>query len=235
MDETSGQVSAHEDPEGEAPWAMQLIVHVEKGTPPGRHATCAAACKAVVSLLDDERASEGGPWKPAVDRWLAGRIRKHTRRARGAKWVRVEELAGVTACVDGAEVRALVPSATDDVDATVARLQLSGLELADDTSDTGQGSASTVVTVTLSAAPQLTSGKAVAAAAHAAQLAYMNMPDDVRDTWRETRWAVTATDACDETAWDTVRASAPVVVVDAGFTEVETGTTTSVAAWTTAD
>ena len=121
----------HVDPEGEAPWAMQLVAHIEKSAPPTRTAVCAAAAVAVVRLLADERARPGGEWYPPVRRWTDGRIRKHCRRARGAAWERLWELPGVTAEVAGAEVRALVPTSTDEIPRVVAKLQLSGSELDD--------------------------------------------------------------------------------------------------------
>ncbi|WP_110004910.1 hypothetical protein [Geodermatophilus normandii] len=119
------------DPPGEAPWAMQLVVRVERTAPPTRTAACSAAAVAVVRLLADERALPGGEWHPRVRRWTDGAIRKHCRRARGAAWARVGALPGVTVSSAGAEVRALVPSALDEIPRDVAKLQLSGSELDD--------------------------------------------------------------------------------------------------------
>ena len=80
---------------------MQLVAHIEKSAPSARTAVLEAAATAVVRLLADERAQRGGDWFEAVEWWTDGRIRKHCRRARGAKWARVADLPGVTAEVSG--------------------------------------------------------------------------------------------------------------------------------------
>src|SRR5437764_12368995 len=97
-------ISGNEDPEGEAPWAMQLVCRIERADPPDRSAACAAAAMAVVRLLDDDRSRLEGEWHDAVARWVSGRVRKHARRARGIDWERVAALAGVTVTVGGAQV-----------------------------------------------------------------------------------------------------------------------------------
>jgi len=65
--------------------------------------------------------------------WVGGRIRKVTRRARGAHWAAVQELPGVTVVVDGptgrGEVRALVPGLVTETPKTVSRLQITGTDL----------------------------------------------------------------------------------------------------------
>src|SRR5271170_622781 len=122
-------LSGHEDPEGEAPWAMQLVARVEKTLPPTHVAVCEAAGAAVVQLLADARSQPGGEWFAAVQRWEAGRIRKLARKARGSQWERVQALAGLSVAHDGAEVRAFVPSPIDSVPVEISRLQLQGFDL----------------------------------------------------------------------------------------------------------
>jgi peptidyl-tRNA hydrolase len=208
-------VSAHEDPEGEAPWAMQLVVRVERGVETLFDDACAAAATAVVTAC--ERSRVDGWHADDFDRWMAGRIRKHTRRARGAAWERVQALPGVTVEAGSAQVRALVPGPTDEIPRDVAKLQLSGLELpAGSSMPPGRGP-------TVWVAPQLSAGKAVAAAGHAAQLLWMQ---DRPAPWRELGWAVSI-----GADFDAARGVADVTVADAGFTEVDPGTVTAVAAW----
>lgn len=72
--------------------AMPLILRRERAAPPPRSALLAAAGSAAVALCLDERSRAGGPWYPEVAPWTRGRIRKLTRRARGAQWRAVTEL-----------------------------------------------------------------------------------------------------------------------------------------------
>ena len=171
--------AGHADPDGEAPWAMQLVIRIDKAAPPTRTAVCEAAATAVVRLLTDPEAAH--EWAPAIERWTDGRIRKHARRAsRPAAWAKVADLPGVTVEHDGAQVRAFVPSATDAIPADIAKLQLSGTE------PDGPGPShpavdpvpAGVVVVTLNPIAEMPLGKAAAAAGHAAQLAFSEMPAD---------------------------------------------------------
>ena len=221
----------HADPEGEAPWAMQLVARVEKGAPPTRTAVCEAAAVAVVRLLADERARPGGEWAPQVRRWTDGRIRKHCRRARGVAWERVGELPGVTAEVAGAEVRALVPTALDELPREVAKLQLSGSELADpDARPAVDPVPRGPVVVSLCPEPFLPLGKAAAAAGHAAQVTAVRMPAERGALWAGAGFPVVV-EHPDLARWTHLRSRAPVAIVDAGFTVVAPGTCTALARW----
>jgi len=210
---------------------MQLVARFEKSDPPTRTAVCAAAAVAVVRLLTDDRAVADGEWAPPVRRWVSGRIRKHCRRARGVAWQRVLELPGVTAEVDGAQVRALVPGSTGELPAAVAKLQLSGSEPADpaarpvlDPQPDGP------LVVSICPDPVLPLGKAAAAAGHAAQLALAAMP-----AGRVAGWAAGGFPVLVEhpvaARWSALLRTAQVRVIDGGLTVVAPGTCTAVARW----
>ncbi|MEX5720851.1 peptidyl-tRNA hydrolase [Geodermatophilus maliterrae] len=221
----------HDDPEGQAPWAMQVVAHVERSAPPSRTAVCEAAAVAVVRLLADARAQTGGEWHPQVRRWTDGRIRKHCRRARGAAWERVGELPGVTAEVSGARVRALVPTALDDLLRDVAKLQLSGSELEDpDVREVVDPAPGGPVVVSICPEPFLPLGKAAAAAGHAAQVTAMRMPAERLAAWSGAGFPVVVEHPA-AARWAQLRAEAPVAIVDAGFTVVTPGTCTALARW----
>ncbi|NEM09001.1 peptidyl-tRNA hydrolase [Geodermatophilus normandii] len=220
-----------EDPPGEAPWAMQLVVRVERSAPPTRTAACAAAAVAVVRLLADDRALPGGEWHPQVRRWTDGAIRKHCRRARGVAWERVEALPGVTVSAAGAEVRALVPTGLDALPREVDRLQLSGSELDDpDVLRKVDPVPGGPVVVSLCPEPFLPLGKAAAACGHAAQLTAMRMPARRLATWSAAGFPVVV-EHPDVARWTRLRPQAAVEVVDAGFTVVAPGTSTALARW----
>ena len=210
---------------------MQLVARVEKLSPPSRTAVCAAAASAVMTLLADERCAPGGQWHPQVSRWLAGRIRKHCRRARGTAWDRVLALPGATATVGTAHVRAFVPSANDAIARDLAKLQLSGTELEDPdvqvSIEPGRGGP---VVVSICPDPVLPFGKAAAAAGHAAQLSAMTMPADRLARWDDAGFPVVV-EHPEPQRWAAHLEAAPVIVRDGGFTVVAPGTVTSLARW----
>jgi peptidyl-tRNA hydrolase len=217
--------------EGEvAPWAMQLVAHVEKVDPPGHSAVCEAAAMACVTLLADERSLPGGPWQPFVQQWWDGRIRKHARRARGAEWRRAQEPEGVTVTHAGAEVRAYVPCPTDAVPTELRKLQLQGFELADPARRSSVEPDGLCVVISITPDPPLPTGKAAAAAAHAAQLAWVSMGPERRAAWCRAGVPLVVEHPPVE-RWRELLTAAPVVVQDGGFTVVAPGTVTALARW----
>ncbi|MGZ6826465.1 MAG: peptidyl-tRNA hydrolase [Mycobacteriales bacterium] len=222
-------VTGRDDPVGEAPWAMQLMVRLERDAPPTRTAVCEAAARAVVALLADPRSADpDGPWHGPVTRWTDGRIRKVVRRARGTKWEQSGSVAHVLVEHAGAEVRAYVPGATDAVPPVVARQQVAGIDVPED----GTPSPSTPETVRIAVTPHvpMSTGKAAAQCGHAAQLAWLAMSPARREAWQAAGFPVSVTHP-DAGAWTVLSATAPVRVTDAGFTEVPAGTDTTVATW----
>lgn len=225
-------VTAYGDPPGEAPWAMPIVVRVEKGAEPDATAVAEAAAIAVARLLDDPRARDG-EWATQVGRWLDGRIRKVARRARGSRWDAAAQLPGITVEHHGATVRAFVPTATDAVPPEIGKLQVAGLELplrepppAASRSDGGGGALLIALTPHVAMSPL----KAAVQVAHAAQLARTAMSDRGLESWRAAGFGVRLVRA-DPGEWARLAASAKVVVRDAGFTEIPPGTRTALALW----
>lgn len=212
------------------PWAMPLVVRLERGTPASAVEVCSAAAEAVVRLLTDEQAAGGGPWSAPLLAWTDRRVRKVVRRARGAHWGAVGDLPGVTVAVGAAEVRALLPTPTDDVPYVVRRLQVTGVDLAP-VPATGRlpaGGAGPVVL--LAPEPVMTALKSAAQCGHAAQHALGALPPDRVTAWAAAGYRCPVLRATPE-LWAEVADPAPVQVHDAGFTEVAPGTRTAVALW----
>lgn len=234
-------VPLDELPGADGPWAMQLAVRYDKAALPTHAAVCAAAARAVVTLLADERARSEGEWAAAVRRWRDGRIRKLVRRARGIRWDRCHELPGVTVDQDGADVRAFVPLPARPLPPALDELQVSGTEFPRSTdaepatTPDGTGNAPRpVVTVALRPGLALTTGKAAAQCAHAAQLAWEHLvlagESTLLRAWSEDDWRVGIVDDATPAQWADL-ADAPIHVVDAGFTEVDGPTETTRAWW----
>jgi peptidyl-tRNA hydrolase len=224
-------VAEYRDPPGEAPWAMPIVVRVERGEEPTAAAVAEAAATAVVQLLDDPRSTEG-EWHPQVQRWLDGRIRKVARRARGAQWDAASQLPGITIVHAGAEVRAFVPGPTDAVPPAIAKLQVAGLDLDPGTPSSDMpGDLGVAITPLVAMSPL----KGAVQVSHAAQLAQTTLEGTPSgavdlDRWRATGFGVRLVrPTADE--WARLAASAQVVVRDAGFTEIPPDTQTAIALW----
>ena len=210
-----------------------LVMRIERADPPSRTPLLEAAAAAALAVCLDPRAEPGGEWHEPVATWVGGRIRKIARRARGAHWAAVESLPGVTATVDGASVRALLPGLVSQTPREVSRLQISGTELsADSPGDPPLGRP----VVWLNPSVELTVGKVAAQVGHATMILAAALPDEALAAWRanELRTVVRTASAA---RWRAILAAgrdrdAPVVLVrDAGFTEVAPGTVTCAAQW----
>ena len=220
-------LSAYRDPPGEAPWALPIVVRVEKGAEPDATAVAEAVAIAVARLLDDPRSAGGGEWAADIGRWLDGRIRKVARRARGARWVAAESVPGVTVEHRGATARAFVPTPADAVPPEIGKLQVAGLELeAGPMSPEQPGALEVALTPHVAMSPL----KAAVQVAHAAQLARTTMNRRDLERWRTAGFGVRLVRP-DAAQWARLAKSARVVVRDAGYTEIPPGTRTTLALW----
>lgn len=222
----------------DAPMALQVAVRVERDNPPSADQAAVATALATIALLEDDRSNPDGPWHEAVERWNGARIRKIVRRARGSAWNRIQDVGGVTVCVDGVEARAFVPSAVDEVPKLVARLQIqstaleetdrtSALELSDDQS-------SPWLSVAVTPEVEMSWGKRAAQCAHAAQRAWITASQDRRQAWTAAGRPLIVINP-DSRLWSRLVESADVEIRDGGFTEIPRGTRTTVAHWVGGD
>jgi peptidyl-tRNA hydrolase len=221
--------------------AMPLILRIERDAMPSRTALLEAAASAAVALCLDEHSQPGGPWHPEVAPWVGGRIRKVSRRARGAHWVAVTDLPGITVERGGGDVRALLPWLVTDTPRAVTRLQVGGTDVPSD--DPGSPPEGHPV-LWLPPEPAMTLGKTAAQVGHAtmllAALLAVQGPLAALDCWAADgyrcavrtasprQWAALAAEERPDLAW---RKRKVLAVRDAGFTEVPSGTITVAAQW----
>ncbi|MEV4292904.1 peptidyl-tRNA hydrolase [Nonomuraea bangladeshensis] len=202
-------------------YVLPLVVRIERATPPERTDALEAAAMAVLGLLDDP-----GEWSAELDAWQStGKIRKVVRRARGAEWRRAVALPGRTVEHRTAEVRVHPPVPLDDWPRDLARLQVGGTEL----SDAHEPPLAVPPVLWANPGLEMTAGKAMAQAGHAAQLAWWASDAAGRAAWRAAGLAVSVRTAPARDDFDAMVAAGLPVVRDAGFTEIEPGSCTFVA------
>ena len=206
------------------PRVLPLVVRIERAAPPERTDALEAAARAVLTLLTDERAVTG-EWAAAVRAWESHTIRKVVRRARGAEWRRVLDLPGITVTVRTAEVRVHPPVPLDGWPKDLARLQVSGTELADSAPPPPPDAP---VVIWLNPHLTMSAGKAMAQAGHAAQLAWWGSDPERRAAWQAAGLPL-AVRTADLERWAGLCEAGLPVVRDAGFTEVEPGSRTAIA------
>nr|WP_062335017.1 aminoacyl-tRNA hydrolase [Herbidospora sakaeratensis] len=206
-------------------YVLPLVVRIERATPPRRTDALEAAALAVLRMVSDHRSGGEGEWAQAVRGWESHGIRKVVRRARGAEWTRVLQLPGETVSAGSALVRVHPPVPLDGWPKDLSRLQVSGTDL-DDPEPPGPPGAPCVLWINPHL--EMTAGKAMAQAGHAAQLAWWATAPSDRAAWAETGFAVSVRTASPYDWAKLAEADLP-AVRDAGFTEIAPGSVTVVA------
>lgn len=215
-------ISAYQDPDGEAPWAMPIVVQVSAEAT--HEDAIIAASRATVELLHAATEEGNESLAETVARWRIGRIRKVVRRAKGASWDRALNTGNVFLSTEGqTTAAAFAPCPVDELPADLARLQVSGLDLLHrEPVPMIEG----VPTVALTPYLSLTTGKACAQAAHALQLYYESLSPIAASVWAERGFLFNFV-LPDEDKWREFVDSAAVIVHDAGFTEIPAGSRTA--------
>ncbi|WP_405868380.1 peptidyl-tRNA hydrolase [Streptomyces sp. NBC_00005] len=206
-------------------YVLPLVVRIEKAAPPARTDALETAARAVLVMLGDERSLGDGEWSQVMRDWQDARIRKVVRRARGAEWRRAEALPGITVTGKSAEVRVFPPVPLDGWPKDLVKLQVSGTDLDDPEPPVEADPGAPVLW--LNPDLDMSAGKAMAQAGHGAQLAWWELSDEERKTWRDAGFPL-AVRSADPGHWGELTASGLPLVRDAGFTEIAPGLTVAV-------
>lgn len=196
----------------------------------------AAAALATIELVGHDNAAPGGPWRESIDTWQReGKIRKIVRRARGAAWERAQRPSGVTVKLGSAEVRAFLPSPTDDIAPEIDALQIRSSDLpappvVASLEDVPGPTAERGMIVAISPDVELTWGKAAAQAAHAAQILWRDAAAGDIQTWMAAGRSIVVIHP-EQALWSDLLASGAAQVRDGGYTEVAPNTLTACALW----
>jgi peptidyl-tRNA hydrolase len=221
------------DPEPDQVRAMPVILDIERTTPPARTPLLEAAASAAVLVCVDPEPE----WQDDLVAWTSGRIRKVSRRARGAHWTAVADLPGRTVRVGDAQVRALVPGLVSETPYEVRRLQISGSELPADVPGPVPAG---IPVLWLNPGVPMTAGKAAAQVGHGTMLLAAMLGPAELAAWTAAGcpcavrvapaavWGELSAPDQPSLLW---RRSWAVAVRDAGFTEVAPGTVTVIAQW----
>ncbi len=201
---------------------LPLVVRIERADPPTRTDALEAAARAALLMLATDR----DEWMDAVAAWDGQRIRKVVRRARGAEWGRAQALDGLDVTQGTAEVRVYPPIPVDGWPPELARLQVGGTELTDP--DPPPEPPAGMPLVLLSPHAGMSAGKAMAQAAHAAQLGWRASSPAAQRDWQAGDFKLAVRAATPKQWAAAIQAGAP-VVHDGGFTEVEPNTQTAAA------
>ncbi|PWI08905.1 peptidyl-tRNA hydrolase [Streptomyces sp. NWU339] len=207
-------------------FVLPLVARIERATPPARTDALATAARAVLTMLADERSTGEGEWARVMRDWQDARIRKVVRRARGAEWRRAEALDGITVTGTSAEVRVFPPVPLDGWPKDLARLQVSGTDL--DDPEPVPPADPTAPVLWLNPDLDMSAGKAMAQAGHAAQLAWWELTDKDRTAWHDAGFPLSVRPAA-PSHWPALITSGLPLVRDAGFTEIAPGSSTVVA------
>ncbi|GGC67345.1 peptidyl-tRNA hydrolase [Hoyosella rhizosphaerae] len=219
------RIGARQDPTDPADvLAMQMVLHIPKADPPQRASVLSAAATAALLVCLDESSEQ---WRGPLLDWMGSRIRKVSRRARGAQWSAAAAVEGLTASHGGAEVHACVPCRVGDVDTRIKKLQISGTDIP---ADVNEDVDAQLPVLWVNSSLGMTVGKAAAQVGHASMLFGAALNTEQAWLWACHGFACTVREA-DKATWAELMAEKPVVVRDAGFTEIAPGSATVIATW----
>jgi peptidyl-tRNA hydrolase len=199
------------------PELVQPIAVAKAGT--HEDVVLAVARASVLAWLDSQECCR---W----EEWLAGRFTKSVRRGTPAK-IDVIASQGYAVCrvaLGQAVAVGCVPMTYDEMPEELRKLQVAELER-ERTGDWGSNIRGPLVSI--NGAVEMSTGKTAAQVAHGLFAFMLKRSETYRDLWRADDMPIRV-EVADELRWKMATAAAVVSITDAGFTEIEPGTSTVV-------
>jgi peptidyl-tRNA hydrolase len=203
----------------EDPYALISVVNVKSAGELNEELLVQAYSNALLQLFS----SREGDIQEALQQWVAGRIRKITKRAKNSAWNTVTENTVFIGSVDGVQVAVFPPMRMSTQPEYLRKLQVSGLTapfLNTAIPDADQ------LTITVDESLGMSTGKTLAQAGHAVQLFLAHGELLKVEDWLQHGASVALVKATKLNA-DT----ADVFIQDAGFTEIPAGSITCTATY----
>lgn len=180
-----------------------------------------ASSDALVQMLT----SEDKVITARIEEWVNGRIRKIVKRARGSAWMKADAVAltHFSGEHNGARVLVFAPMRISEQPKEIKRLQVTGLNSANAASASVENEPHLLVQV--NASLEMSTGKTVAQVGHAVQLFLMYADKEHIQSWHDSGARLKVVKI------ENLSSLSPtgIIVRDAGFTEVPSGSLTAAA------
>jgi peptidyl-tRNA hydrolase len=181
----------------------------------------AVAAVAHASVTAYANTIEDAAWTP----WVKRRFAKTVRRARATPFAQVEHLAAAKSVVGEAQALAFLPTTYDAMDPLLSRMQVAGTELPRRGWAPAAKPHASRPLVAINEGIEMSTGKAAAQAAHGLFAWFLTLTPDGQSAWTAARSPFEVT-GLPTSAFEDAAAQTRLVISDAGFTEIPSGSRT---------
>lgn len=194
-------------------YSLPIVVQVERGETYSENDAFQALAVALGNMFADDA------WSVSVERWMLGRIRKVTRRARGSQWNALDTVDSFSGQSNNVNIKIFEPHMLENLPSYLRKLQVQGLSLNSFDVEVDAPDDESTLYVAVNPDLVMTSGKMIAQVGHGIQLAIMNTNVEFLDKWKSNGFKLKV---CN---WDTMPDNSS-FITDAGLTEIPAGSLT---------
>lgn len=209
---TDNEVEHHLRDDNEQ-YSLPIVVQVERGEDYSENDAFQALAVALGNMFAEDA------WSTSVERWMLGRIRKVTRRARGSQWNVLDSVDSFSGHSNNVNIKVFEPHMLEDLPSYLRKLQVQGLSLNPFEVEVEAPGEESVLYIAINPDLGMTSGKMIAQVGHGIQLAIMNADVEFLNRWKANGFKLKV---CN---WDTMPDNSS-FITDAGLTEIPAGSLT---------